>query len=78
MTFQATGEPYIEPRLSDKRREVVIINAFTRERGRVRTYEIKRGPDAVVTELAPEPHDDAISYSGRLHNLFQSEDSQDG
>jgi hypothetical protein len=70
---QALDEPYIEPRLSDKRREVVIISAFTREQGRVRTYEIKRGPDAVVTELTPEKHDDTMHFSGRLHNLFQEQ-----
>jgi hypothetical protein len=69
---QAIGEPYIQPRLSDKRREVVIINAFTREQGRVRTYEIKRGPDAMVTELTPETDLDACDhFDGRLHNLFR-------
>jgi hypothetical protein len=73
---QGIGEPYIQPRLSDKRREVVIINAFTREQGRVRIYEIKRGPDAVVTELTPESDlDGADHFGGRLHNLFQPEDS---
>jgi hypothetical protein len=41
----------------------------------VRTYEIKRGSDAVVTELTPETDLDACDhFGGRLHNLFQPED----
>jgi hypothetical protein len=72
---QRADEPYIRPMDSDRRREVVIINAFTREQGRVKTYEIKRGPDAVVTELKLDTdHDASFYYAGRLHNLFRDEE----
>jgi hypothetical protein len=73
VTTQAIDEPYIQPRLSDKRREVVIVSACTRKASRVQVYEMIRGPDAVVTELKPEPRNDEGWFSGRLHNLFADE-----
>jgi hypothetical protein len=74
VTAQAVGEPYIEPRLSDKRREVVIISACTRKADCVQIYEMIRGPDAVVTELKPEPRNAEHGiFKGRLHNLFTDE-----
>jgi hypothetical protein len=63
------------PRDREDRREVVIINAYDRlGMGTMRVYEIKRGPDGIVTELVMDPPLDG--FSGRLANLFKDEDSQ--
>jgi hypothetical protein len=65
------------PREREDRREVVIINAYDRLGfGTMRVYEMKRGPDGVVTELVMDPP--AERFSGRLANLFVNEDSQEG
>jgi hypothetical protein len=61
------------PRDREDRRETVLINAFNREGGKVRCYEIKRGPDGVVTELVPEKVV-PLSWEGQLHNLFDDDD----
>ena len=59
----------LEPRKREDRREVVLITACSRESARLAIYEIKRGPDARVTELVFE---DAVGQSGgRLSNLLQ-------
>jgi hypothetical protein len=50
------------------RREAVIITAFNKDTGFMRTYEIKRGPDARVTALVPERELDR--FEGRIYNLF--------
>jgi hypothetical protein len=63
------------PREREDKREVVIINAYDRLGfGTMRVYEMKRGPDGIVTELVMDPPMDG--FSGRLANLFR-EDSQE-
>jgi hypothetical protein len=67
---QAVGEPYIQPRHSDRRREVVIVIAVDRAgAGRMRTYEIKRNDQGVVTDLTIESNVDSVE-GGRFANLF--------
>lgn len=61
------------PRDREDRREVVIINAFDRKGGKMRVYEMKRGPDGRVSDLVLEKTD-MTQLAGRLHNLFK--DSQ--
>ena len=59
------------PRDRVDRIEVVIVNAFDRQGGKMRCYEIRRGPDGVVTELVLDPQGDMDRFEGRLYNLFQ-------
>lgn len=62
------------PRDRPDRVEVVIINAFDRKGGKMRTYQTKRGPDGAVAELTLEG--EAYDHlEGRMHNLFAPEDS---
>lgn len=63
----------LAPSEREDRKEVVIITAFDRKTGFLRAYEIKRGPDAAVTELIPE-REPAEHFSGRLMNLFDDDD----
>jgi hypothetical protein len=70
MITQGLDEDYIEPAKSDKRREVVIVIAVSRDGGgKMLTYEIKRGDTGVVTELAIESNVDSVE-GGRFSNLF--------
>ena len=60
------------PSEREDRREAVIITAFNKDTGFVRAYEIKRGPDACVTELTPEKEAAKRDrFEGRLYNLFE-------
>lgn len=62
------------PSEREDRKEVVIITAFNKDTGFLRAYEIKRGPDARVTELVAEPDPDEFDqFEGRLYNLFDDE-----
>lgn len=58
------------PRDREDKVEVLIINACDRKGGKIRFYEIKRGPDAVVTDLVLDIHGDDDRFSGRLYNLL--------
>jgi hypothetical protein len=73
LSTQQKGEPYIQPRLSDKRREVVICNAFNRHGdGKMRCYEIKRDNQGVVADLVLDSDEfSQKGFSGRLFNLFE-------
>jgi hypothetical protein len=60
----------------EDRREAVIITAFNKHTGFMRAYEIKRGPDARVTELTPEREPGRLDqFEGRLHNLFDDDEA---
>jgi hypothetical protein len=59
------------PSEREDRREAVIITAFNKDTGFMRTYEIKRGPDARVTALVAEREPDR--FQGRIYNLFEDE-----
>jgi hypothetical protein len=73
MITQALDEPYIQPAKSDRRREVVIIVAVSRDGdGRMRTYEIKRNDKGIVTELTPDK-DEVGLEGGRFSNLFEDD-----
>jgi hypothetical protein len=70
VTFQAVGEPYIQPSKSDKRREAVVVLAVDRGGGgRMQTYEIERNNQGVVIELKAQPGFDG-PQDGRFANLF--------
>jgi hypothetical protein len=57
------------PREREDRREAVIITAFNKDTGFMRSYEIERGADGAVSALKDiEPYDEC---GGRLHNLFE-------
>jgi hypothetical protein len=73
ISTQQKDEPYVQPRLSPKRREVVIVNAFNRRGvGKMRAYEIKRDTQGVVTDLVLESNElSQMGFSGRLYNLFE-------
>ena len=60
----------LTPSQREDKREVVIVSAFDRQGGKIQCYEIKRGPDAMVTELALDPHGPEDNLSGRLYNLL--------
>lgn len=85
-SYSFTSEAWIAvqnhaPRASDlmpsereDRREAVIITCFNKDDGFLRAYEIKRGPDARVTELTPEREPGRFDrIEGRLYNLFDDE-----
>jgi hypothetical protein len=56
------------------RKEVVILNAFDKQGGKMVSLEIMRGPDGVVTRLvANDRAHDITALGGRLHNLLQDE-----
>ncbi len=50
--------------------EIVLINACDRNGAKVRSYEIKRGPDAVITDLVLDKQGSEDHFSGRLFNLL--------
>ena len=58
------------PRDREDKVEILIINACDRKGGKIRFYEIKRGPNAVVTDLVLDIHSDGDRFSGRLYNLL--------
>ena len=62
------------PREREDRQEVVIINAFDRKGGKMRAYEMKRGADGAVVDLVKQG-EDYDRLGGRMHNLFEPEDS---
>ena len=56
------------------RKEVVIVNAFNLEGGRMITLEIERGPDGVVTDLVKgKDAGDYDQLGGRLYNLLKDD-----
>ena len=64
----------LAPRDREDRKEVVIVNAFNLEGGKMVTLEIERGPDGVVTDLVKGK--DAGDYDrlgGRLYNLLKDD-----
>jgi hypothetical protein len=62
------------PRDRQDRKEVVILNAFDKQGGKMVSLEIMRGPDGAVTSLvANDKAHDITALSGRLHNLLQDE-----
>ena len=62
------------PRDRMDRKEVVIINAFDHEGGKMTTLEIERGPDGVVTGLAKlKDAGDYDKLGGRLYNLLKDD-----
>jgi hypothetical protein len=61
------------PSQREDRKEAVIITCFNKDTGFMRSFEIKRAPDATVSELvadlnAPGKED---RFEGRLYNLFE-------
>jgi hypothetical protein len=58
------------PSQREDKREVVITNAYDRRGGKMRMYDIQRGPDGAITDLVADPHNDETSFSGRLANLL--------
>lgn len=72
MSHQEVGEPYLEPRKSDKRREIVMVTACNRKgECKLRTFETMRGADGAVIALEPikaSGKDD--HFQGRFYNLF--------
>lgn len=64
----------LAPRDRMDRKEVVILNAFNLDGGKMITLEIERGPDGVVTDLVK--HKDLGDYDrfeGRLYNLLKDD-----
>jgi hypothetical protein len=66
-TRHSTG---LMPSQREDKREVVITNAYDRHGGKMRMYDIQRGPDGAITDLVADPHNDETSFSGRLANLL--------
>ena len=61
------------PSEREDRQEAVVITACDHDGGTLRAFEIKRGPDAAVTELTPrtEPGSD---FEGRMFNMLQDDE----
>ena len=59
------------PSQREDKREVVIINAFDRQSGQMRIYEIKRDRKGRVSDLVKDP-EGIDRFEGRLFNLFRS------
>jgi hypothetical protein len=72
--WMATEDPNhptgLAPCQREDKREVVIISAFDRQGGTMRTYEIKRDAKGVVSDLVLE-NPPFGCFGGRLHNLFR-------
>lgn len=62
------------PSEREDKREVVIINAFDLEGGKMRVYEIERDPDGRVMDLVLDTT--VLEFEGRMFNLLKEEDSQ--
>ena len=58
------------PRDREDKVEVLIINACDLKGAKIRFYEIKRGADAVVTDLVLNEHGEEDRFSGRMFNLL--------
>jgi len=64
----------LRPSDRQDRKEVVILNAFDKQGGKMISLEIMRGPDGVVTNLvANDKADDITAVGGHLHNLLQED-----
>lgn len=69
-SVQNAGEPLIRPSNREDRREIVMVTAYDRNGGKMRSWEIIRGPDGVVTELKADSPIKGAEYEGRFFNLF--------
>lgn len=64
----------LAPRDREDRKEVVLVNAFNLEGGRMVTLEIVRGPDGVITDLVKgKEAGDYDKLEGRLYNLLKDD-----
>lgn len=68
----------LQPRDREDRKEVVIMNAFDRQGGKMRIYDIQRDGKGVVSDIVAGPDTHLDRFEGRLYNLFKDEDSHAG
>lgn len=64
----------LAPRDREDRKEVVIVNAFNLEGGKMVTLEIERGPDGVITDLVKgKEAGEYDKLGGPLYNLLKDD-----
>jgi hypothetical protein len=64
----------LAPRDREDREEVVMINAFDKQGGKMVSLLIERGPDGVVTDLVKDKNEDSYAnFEGRLYNLLRDD-----
>lgn len=61
------------PSEREDRQEAVVITACDHDGGTLRAFEIKRGPDARVTELTPDASPRG-PFEGRIFNMLKDDD----